>query len=82
MYIDQALKNNIGESLRKDEDVIIASGLRVMKEFGEEILNSKENYLKLLEAANIKIFTIGNLYLKTLDLILIFSRTFKNTRMS
>ena len=36
MYIDQALKNNIGESLRKDEDVIIASGLRVMKEFGKK----------------------------------------------
>ena len=53
MYIDQALKNNIGESLRKDEDVIIASGLRVMKEFGEEILNSKEKLLKIIKGSKI-----------------------------
>ena len=47
-----------------------------MKEF-EEILNSKEKLLKLLEVASIKIFTIGNLYLKTLDLILIFFLSFQ-----
>ena len=56
MYIDQALKNNIGESLRKDEDVIIASGLRVMKEFGEEILNSKEKLLKIIRGSQYKDF--------------------------
>ncbi len=56
VYIDQALKNNIGESLRKDEDVIIASGLRVMKEFGEEILNSKEKLLKIIRGSQYKDF--------------------------
>lgn len=56
VYIDQALKNNIGESLRKDEDVIIASGLRVMKEFGEEILNSKEKLLKIIRGSKYKNF--------------------------
>lgn len=56
VYIDQALKNNIGESLRKDEDVIIASGLRVMKEFGEEILNNKEKLLKIIRGSQYKDF--------------------------
>ena len=55
-YIHASLKNSVGESLRKDEDVIIAANLRVMKEFGVEILNSKEKLLKIIRGSNYKNF--------------------------
>ena len=82
MYIDQALKNNIGESLRKDEDVIIASGLRVMKEFGKKYLIVKKNYLKLLRGSKYKDFHDWQSISKDIRSDPDFSRTFKNKRMS
>ena len=58
----------MGDSLKKDLDIIIKTGLSEFGEFGDEILNDKNKLFKIIKKNHIKFLMILLLFPTKLNL--------------